>query len=90
MPSSGAYIAMRDVHWFGSTHVLVVITEAYPVPGRIWANFYKYGRLGRLAGALRGSPGAIPEHMLRPVFTDAKIAHSMRVYLNQERTVLAF
>ena len=43
MPSSGAYIAMREVCWFGSTHVLVVITEAYPVPGRIWANFYNTG-----------------------------------------------
>lgn len=43
MPSSGAYIAMREVHWFGSTHVLVVITEAYPVSGRIWANFYNTG-----------------------------------------------
>lgn len=43
MPSSGAYIAMREVHWFSSAHVLVVITEAYPVAGRIWANFYNTG-----------------------------------------------
>ena len=43
MPSSGAYIAMREVHWFSSSHVLVIITEAYPVAGRIWANFYNTG-----------------------------------------------
>lgn len=43
MPTSGAFIAMREVHWFATTHVLVVITEAFPVPGRIWANFYNCG-----------------------------------------------
>lgn len=44
MPSSGAYIAMREVHWFSSSHVMVVITEAYPVAGRVWANFYNTGK----------------------------------------------
>lgn len=44
MPTSDAFIAMREVHWFASTHVLVIITEAYPVAGRVWANFYNTGK----------------------------------------------
>lgn len=40
MPTSGSFIAYRRVYWFAPTHVLVVVLEAFPIPGRIWANFY--------------------------------------------------
>lgn len=40
MPTSGSFVAYRRVYWFAPTHILVVIIEAYPIPGRTWANFY--------------------------------------------------
>lgn len=34
------WIGIRLVYNLNNTHVLVEIHETYPVPGRIWSNFY--------------------------------------------------
>lgn len=37
-------IVYRDVLYRELNHILVVLTEAYPEPGRVWTNFYNTGR----------------------------------------------
>lgn len=33
----------RDISYYDTNHVLVTLTEAHPVPGRVWINFYNTG-----------------------------------------------
>lgn len=33
----------RDISYYDTNHVLVTLTEAHPVPGRVWTAFYDYG-----------------------------------------------
>jgi hypothetical protein len=39
-PFEGYILGVRDVYQISPSHYLVKITEAYPVVGRTWYNFY--------------------------------------------------
>ena len=47
MPQSGLFIGFREVYAkqaiLGSEHIMLKITEMYPVCGRQYFNFYNYG-----------------------------------------------
>lgn len=44
MPKSGVVIGYREVLYFGNSHLLVKVTEFYPVQGRQHSTFYNTGK----------------------------------------------
>lgn len=46
MPSSGSFIAYREVRRFSQEHLLVIVTEAFPHPGRTWYCLYNTNNWG--------------------------------------------
>ena len=44
MPKSGVIIGYREVLYFGNSHLLVKVTEFYPVQGRQHSTFYNTGK----------------------------------------------
>ena len=37
------FIGYRDIYWYSTINVMVQLREFYPIPGRVWANFYNSG-----------------------------------------------
>ena len=39
--SNVEFLVIRNVKYFSSTAILIVLTECYPQLGRTWVNFYR-------------------------------------------------
>ena len=37
------FIGYREVYWYSTINVMVKLIEFYPMPGRVWTNFYNNG-----------------------------------------------
>ena len=37
------FIGYREVYWYSTINVMVKLIEFYPMPGRVWTNFYNSG-----------------------------------------------
>ena len=37
------FIGYREIYWYSPINVMVQLREFYPIPGRVWANFYNNG-----------------------------------------------
>ena len=37
------FIGYREIYWYTPINIMVRLIEFYPIPGRIWTNFYNDG-----------------------------------------------
>ena len=37
------FIGYREIYWYATKNIMVRLVEFYPIPGRLWTNFYNNG-----------------------------------------------